>query len=102
MKNLLTQWESKEENRSTDGAGYYVFAFLFKILVVAGWPRFFLVALVGLLLGQDIVSWSIGDVMLTGGEVAIGLLGLFLWKVPISFWKYYTANIGSQVFSSLV
>ena len=31
--------ETEEENRSASGAGYYVFAFLFRVLVAAGRPR---------------------------------------------------------------
>ena len=76
---------TEEENRSAGGAGYCVFAFLFGVLVVAGRPRFCLVALVGLLLGRGIVGRAMGGAVLTGGEVAVGLLGLSLWKVPISF-----------------
>ena len=31
---------TEEENRSAGGAGYYVFAFLFRVLVAANRPRF--------------------------------------------------------------
>ena len=41
--------ETEEENRSVGGVGYYVFALLFKGLIIAGWLHFCLVALVGLL-----------------------------------------------------
>ena len=92
---------TKKESRSADGAGYYVFSFLFWVLVVTGRPHFCLVALIGLLLGRGIVGRAIGGAVLVGGEVAIGLLGLFLWKVLISFRKCCTVNAGSQVFSSL-
>ena len=34
---------TEEENRSAGGASYYVFAFLFRVLVAAGRPRFCLV-----------------------------------------------------------
>ena len=68
--------------------------------MVAGRPRFRLVALVGLLLGRGIVGQAMGGAVSTGGEVAVGLLGLSLWKVPISFRRCYTADAGSQVFSS--
>ena len=70
--------ETEEENRSESRAGYYVFAFLFGVLVLVSWPRFFLVALLSLLLRQGIVSQAIRGAVLTRGEVAIGLLGLFL------------------------
>lgn len=82
----------EEENWSTGEAGYYVFAFLFRVLVVAGLLQFYLVALIGLLLGQSIVSRAIKGTVSIGGEFAINLLRLFLWKVPISFWRYCTAN----------
>ena len=68
----------EEENRSTSGSSYFVFAFLFEVLVVAGQPRFCLVALVGLLLGQSIVGQAMGDAVSTEEEVAVGLLGLSL------------------------
>ena len=34
---------TKKEYRSASGAGYYVFAFLFRVLIAAGHPRFCLV-----------------------------------------------------------
>ena len=34
---------TEEENRSAGGAGYYIFAFLFRVLVAASRPRFCLV-----------------------------------------------------------
>ena len=68
---------TEEENRFAGGAGYCVFAFLFQVLV-AGLPRFCLVALVGLLLGRGIVSRAMGGAVSTRGEVTVGLLGLSL------------------------
>ena len=97
----LSLMGTEEESRSAGRAGYYVFAFLFWVLVVAGQPRFCLVALVGLLLGRGIVGRAIRGVVSVGGEVAVGLSGLSLWKVLISFRRCYTADIGSQLFSSL-
>ena len=91
---------TEEESRSAGGVGYYVFAFLFWVLMVASRPRFCLIALVSLLLGQDIVGQAIGGAVLVGGEVAVGLSGLSLWKVLISFRRCCTANAGSQMFSS--
>ena len=35
--------ETEEENQSVGKAGYYVFAFLFRVLVAVGCPRFRLV-----------------------------------------------------------
>ena len=69
---------TEEENRSASGAGYCVFALFFGVLVVASQPCFCLVALIGLPLGQSIVGQAIGGVVLTEGEVAIGLLRLSL------------------------
>ena len=51
----------EEENRFAGGAGYYVFAFLFRVLVAAGRPRFRLVALVGSLRGQAVGGRTIVD-----------------------------------------
>ena len=86
--------KTEDKSRCAGGAGYYVFVFLFWVLVIDGRPCFYLVALVGLLLGRVIVSWAIKDMVSTGGEIAVGLLGLSLWKVPISFWRCCTINVG--------
>ena len=119
MKNLLTQWETEEENRQIAvdekppnprgteeenrsaevETGYDVFAFLFRVLV-AGQPRFHLAALVGLLRRRAIVGPAIGGAVSTGGEVAVGLSGLSLWKALNSFRRCCTADAGSQVFFS--
>ena len=48
------------------------------MLLVAGRPRFCLVALVGLLLGQGIEGQAIRGAVSVGGEVAVGLSGLSL------------------------
>lgn len=93
--------DNKEKNRFVSGAGYCVFAFLFGGLVIAGQLCFNFVALVSLLLGQSIVSQAIGGALSTKREVVVGLLGLFLWKLSISFQKCYITDINSQVFSSL-
>lgn len=90
----LDQVEIEEKNRSASEISYYIFAFLFEVLVVAGWLRFCLVVLVGLLHGRAIVSRAIGGVVSIGGKVAVGLLGLSLWKVPISFRSCYIADGG--------
>ena len=64
---------TEEENRSAAvEPGYNIFIFLFRVLV-ASQPRFCLVVLVGLLRSQ-----AIGGALLTGGEVAVGLLELSL------------------------
>ena len=86
---------TEEENRSVGGAGYCVFAFLFGVLVIAGRPRFRLVALEGLPLGRGTVSRAIGGEVSTRKEVAVSLLGLSLWKVPISCRRCCTADAGS-------
>lgn len=42
-KKLSNPVEIEEENQFADRVGYYVFAFLFRILMAAGRPRFCLV-----------------------------------------------------------
>ena len=83
---------TKEENRSAELEQVYkVFAFLFQVLV-AGQPYFCLIALV--VRSQTIVVQAIKSVILIRGEFAIGLSGLFLWKVLSSFCWYCTTNEG--------
>ena len=75
---------------------YYVFAFLFRVLVACR-PRFCL----AILASGAFKSQAIGEAVSAGGEVAVGLLGLPLWKVWISFHRCCIADAGSQVFFSL-
>lgn len=94
-KKLLNQVRTEEKNRSIGKVSYCIFVFLFSILKVACQSHFYFVTLIDLLLGQDIINPAIGSIILTEKEVIFGLLGLFLWKMPISFRKYYTTNAGS-------
>ena len=54
-------------------------------------PRFRL--MVDLAIGLT-VGLAIGEAELTGGEVAVGFSGWFLWNELISFLKYCTAEMG--------
>lgn len=67
---------TKKENRSTGKIGQCIFAFLFKVLIVTSQLRFYLVVLVGLLLGQGIVGWVIRGQVLIEGEIAVCLIEL--------------------------
>ena len=60
-----------------------------------GCPRFRFRGLVGLTLGL-----AIGDAVSMVGEVAVGLSRWSLWNEVISFLRCWTAEAGSQVFSS--
>ena len=46
------------------------------------------------------VGLAVGGAKSTRGEIAVDLFGWSLWKVLSSFQRYYTVDIGSQVFSS--
>ena len=110
MKNLLTQWETKEENlrfliklsnhgleKVTWEHKQKVQFFLACLLVLlTGRPRFrFVIGLAGLIVGL-----AIGGAESTSREVAVSFLSWSLWNKLISFLRYYTAKTGSQLFSS--
>ena len=61
----------------------------------AGGPRFRLRGLLGLTVGL-----AIDGVVSIAGEVAVGLSRWSLWNALISFLRCWTAEAGSQVFSS--
>ena len=61
----------------------------------AGRPRFRLGGLVGLTVGL-----AIDGAVSIAGEVAVGLSGWSLWNELMSFLRCWTAEAGSQVFSS--
>ena len=50
---------TEEENRCAGGAGYYVLAFLFRVLVAADRPRFRLVLWDRVVGGQTIIGRAI-------------------------------------------
>ena len=64
-------------------------------MLLAGRPRFCLGGPVGLTVGL-----AIGGAVSIAGEVAVGLSGWSLWNELMSFLRCWTAEAGSQVFSS--
>lgn len=77
----------KENNLQTRKVGDYVFAFWFQMMMACQ-PCFYLIVLAS----GATKNRAIGREVSVRGEMAICLLGLFLWKVWISFCKCYTAD----------
>ena len=100
---VTPSWSSQEwmkvfthhrvENRDKKAEAQVILAFLI-VPVLAGRPRFCLVAPVGLTVGL-----AIGGAVSTGGDVAVGLSGFSWWNLLSSFQRCCTAEAGSQVFS---
>ena len=92
-----TSWKGQKHNKNQTQL------FLVRLLeLLAGRPRFRFGA-VGLTVGLAaglMVGLAIGGAVSMASEVAVGLSGWSLWNELMSFLRCWTADAGSQVFSS--